>query len=430
MKGSPEPTDGATWYEATGHPAPRHPVLAGEHRADVAILGGGYTGLSAALELATRGYDVAVVEARTVGGGASGRNGGQLITGFNPPFTTLAARHGLDEARALFRLAEAGKALLRARVSAHAIACELTWGFVCAALKPRQLRALEAEAALLQRFGYDALAPWSAAELRAVVRSPRYIGGWFDAGSGHLHPLNYARGLARAAAAAGARLFEHSTVVRLERGARPGLTTDGGRLSADAVLLCGNAHLVRDQPGLAPTLTRRIMPVASAMMATAPLGARLREQLARDIAVADANHILDYFRGTPDGRLLFGGLARYDGRAPRAVAPALGRRLARVFPELAGVPVEHQWSGLVAITRDRLPYLGRLAPNILFALGYSGHGVILAGLAGVLLAEAVAGTLERFDRLARLRHRSFPGGPVKTPILRAAMLYYTLQDML
>ena len=424
------PTGGPTWYEATGHAAPHHPVLAGDQRADVAILGAGYTGLSAALALAQRGYRVALVEARTVGAGASGRNGGQLITGFNPPLTALAARHGSATARALFRLAEDGKALLRERIAQHAIACDLTWGFVAAALKPRQLRALEAEAALLQRFGYDALAPWSRDQLGAVVRSARYIGGWFDGGSGHLHPLNYARGLARAATAAGARLFEHSPVLRLEPGARPVLATAAGRLSAEAVLLCGNAHLVQDQPGLAPALTRRIMPVATAMMATAPLGGRLREHLTRDIAVADANHILDYFRGTPDGRLLFGGLARYDGRPPRAIAPALGRRLARVFPALAGVPVEHQWSGLVAITRDRLPYLGRLAPNILFALGYSGHGVILAGLAGVLLAEALAGTLERFDRLARLRHRRFPGGPFKTPILRAAMLYYTWQDML
>jgi gamma-glutamylputrescine oxidase len=197
------------------------------------------------------------------------------------------------------------------------------------------------------------------------------------------------------------------------------------------VLLCGNAYLIQDWPELAPRLTCRIMPVASAMVATAPLGrAGLAALLARDIAVADANHILDYFRGTPDGRLLFGGLARYSGQAPRDLAGALRPRLTRVFPALATVPIEHQWSGLVAITRDRLPYVGRLAPNILFALGYSGHGVILAGLAGALLAEAVSGTLERFDRLARLRHQRFPGGPLKTPILVAAMLYYRLRDML
>jgi gamma-glutamylputrescine oxidase len=172
------------------------------------------------------------------------------------------------------------------------------------------------------------------------------------------------------------------------------------------------------------------MPVASGMIATAPLGpAGLAAYLTRHVAVADANHILDYFRGTPDGRLLFGGLARYSGRAPRTVSPALQKRLARVFPGLASVPVAYQWSGLVAITRDRLPYIGRLAPNILFALGYSGHGVILAGLAGSLLAEAIAGTLERFDRLAGLPHLVFPGGCFKTPILAAAMLYYRLRDL-
>jgi len=431
MKRSSARSEGLSWYAASASPAPLHPPLAGDHDTDVAILGAGYTGLGAALELAGRGYRVALVEGARVGDGASGRNGGQLITGFNPPFTSLAARHGVAEARALFELAEAGKKLLRERIARHAIACDLTWGFACAALKPRQLRELADEAALLQRFGYDALAPWSEAELRAVVRSERYIGAWYDAGSGHLNPLSYVRGLARAATAAGARLFERSPVVRLEAGKRPALVTADGRLTADFVLLCGNAYLIEGWPDLAPHLTRRIMPVASAMVATAPLGpAGLAPYLARDIAVADANHILDYFRGTPDGRLLFGGLARYSGRAPRDVAGALRPRLARVFPALAAVPIEHQWSGLVAITRDRLPYIGRLAPNILFALGYSGHGIILAGLAGALLAEAVSGTLERFDRLARLRHAPFPGGPFKTPILVAAMLYYRLRDML
>jgi gamma-glutamylputrescine oxidase len=429
-RSSADPPGPASWYEATAHERPRHPVLEGAQRADVAILGAGYTGLSAALELAERGFRVALVERARLGWGASGRNGGQLITGFNPSFTTLVARHGRDATRALFELAESGKEWLRRRVARHAIACDLTWGFVAAALKPRQLRELAAEAELMRGFGYDALELWSGAELGEVVRSPRYIGGLYDRASGHLHPLNYALGLGRVAHAAGARIFEASPVVRLERGPPPVLHTPAGRLTAEFVLLCGNAYLLRTLPDAPPALTRRVMPVASAMVATEPLGrARLDRLLTRDIAVADANHILDYFRATPDRRLLFGGLAHYGGRAPRDVRPALRRRLARVFPELAEVALEHHWSGLAAITRDRLPYVGRLTPNILFALGYSGHGVIMAGLAGTLLAEAVAGTLERFDRLARLPHPAFPGGALKTPILAAAMLYYRLRDI-
>lgn len=417
----------ASWYEATAHPQPRRPRLEGDLAVDVAIVGAGYTGLSAALDLAERGYRVAVVEAERVGWGASGRNGGQVITGFNPSLGTLVARYGRAPAQALFALAEAGKAQLRQRITRYDIACDLRWGFLAAALKPRQLRELEAEAALLQDFGYRETELRSEQAVRDLVRSPRYIGGLYDRGSGHLHPLNYALGLARAAESAGAQLFEGSPVTGYEPGAAVVLRTPHGRLRASFVLLCGNAYQLTGFPPLA----RRVMPVASCLVSTERLTApALGDLLTQDIAVADCNHILDYFRGTPDGRLIFGGLARYSGHAPAAIGPVLQRRLRRVFPQLGDIRLEHAWSGLVAITRNRLPYLGRLTPNILFALGYSGHGVILAGLSGSLLAEAVAGSLERFDIVARLPHRPFPGGPLRTPALIAAMLYFRLRDLL
>ncbi|WP_029008419.1 NAD(P)/FAD-dependent oxidoreductase [Azospirillum halopraeferens] len=418
-----------SWYADTANPHPVHPVLEGERRCDVCVVGGGYTGLMAALELRERGYDVTLLEAERVGWGASGRNGGQIITGYNKPMADVERRVGRDDARALWDLNEEAKALLAERVERHAIRCDLTWGYVLAALKERHVAELAGmERELREGYGYDRCERLDRERMAAFVRSPGYIGGLYDAGSGHLHPLNYALGLADAAVAAGVHLFERSRAVALDTGPKPLVRTPGGTVRADHLVLAGNAYM----NGLVPALSGMIMPVATYMLTTEPLGAeRAASLLPADVAVSDMNFVLNYFRRTADHRLLFGGGVSYSGLDHPGLAQALRRKMVGVFPALKDVRTDQVWGGHVAITVNRLPHIGRLTPTTFFAHGYSGHGVALAGIAGRVIAEAVAGTAERLDVFARIPHMPFPGGPMlRTPALVLAMLWFRLRDLL
>jgi gamma-glutamylputrescine oxidase len=415
-----------TWYLRTANPIAEHPRLAGDHRVDVAVLGAGYTGLSAALHLAERGYKVAVVEARRVGWGASGRNGGQIVTGYNPSIATIGRWVGEGDARLLWQLAEEAKRLLTDRVVRYGIACSLTSGYLFAALKPRQMAALDAMAAEWRGFGYEGLVPLDRAAMQARIGSPLYIGGLYDPQGGHLHALNYALGLAEACRAVGVEIYENSPVTTVDAGARPSLGTREGRLSADYLILAGNALL----GGLVPELKRMIAPVATYIAATERLGrGRIRQILRDDVAVADMNFVLNYYRRTPDDRLLFGAGISYSGLEPPNLRGQMQRALLRVFPQLADVRLEQIWGGLIDITVNRTPQLGRVGPTSYFAQGFSGHGVTLTGIAGQVMAEAVAGQAERFDLFARIPHRAFPGGPLRIPALMLAMLWYRLRDL-
>jgi len=419
----------SSWYAATANPHPPHPPLEGTVRCDVCVVGGGYTGLTAALELAERGMDVVLLEAERVGWGASGRNGGQIITGYNKPMATIERWMGRDDARLLWQLAEEATAQLFERVEKHGIRCDLTRGFVLAALKERHMAELdEVMREMRDAYGYPHLRRLDHDGVAAMVDSPRYIGGLYDEGSGHLHPLNYALGLADAGLAAGVRIFEGSRALSLETGLLPAVVTARGRVQARFLVLAGNAYL----GGLVPQMTGMIMPVATQIIVTEPLGAeRARALLPNNAAVSDMNFVLDYYRRTSDHRLLFGGGANYSGRDTPGGKELLRLKMQRVFPQLRDVAVDYSWSGKVAITMNRMPQVGRLTPNVLFAHGYSGHGVALAGLAGRLMAEAVAGIDGRFDLFARIPHTPFPGGQrLRTPALVLAMLWFRLRDLL
>ena len=408
---------------------PPHPQLVGEQRADVAVLGGGISGCSAALHLAKRGYKVALLEARCVGYGASGRSGGQTIFGLATTQKALTAAVGEDDARRLFEMSLDALGLVQSLIREYAIDCDYRPNHVHVAVKPRHLEELEAWCRELhEAYGYRSVRLLNRDELRSHVGSDLYLGGLIDPRSGHLNPLKYTHGLARAAAAAGVSIYEDSRVLNYQDGAAITLHTAQGTLRCAHLVLCGNAYLGAVAPGLA----RRILPVGTYIIATEPLPEeRARSLLPSNAAIADINWILDYFRRSADHRILFGGRVSYSAVQPPRLAESMRKRLLRVFPALADVKVAYAWGGYLDITRSRAPDFGRLAPNVYYLQGFSGHGMALAGLAGKLAADAIAGTAERFDVFARIPHRDFPGGGLlRRPSLVLAMLYYRLRDLL
>ncbi|HVK53077.1 MAG TPA: FAD-binding oxidoreductase [Pseudoxanthomonas sp.] len=417
-----------SWYAASASTLPEQAPAQGTIRADVAVLGAGYTGLSAALELAQAGYRVVLLEAERIGWGASGRNGGQAIVGYGCEVDTLEQLVGRADARRLFDWSRDGMQLLRDRIQQHEIECDWRDGHASVPIKPRQERQLRQwQAHMQQHYDYP-MEWWDREQLRAQLASDRYLGAVFDPQSGHLHPLDYALGLARAALAAGVIIHERSPVLRLQRGMHPVLHTPQAQVHADFVVLAGNAWL----HGIAPELESRIMPVGTYIGATTSLGEqRARDLIRNDMAVADVNWALDYFRLSRDHRLLFGGRASYSTLPPPNLRGTMSRRMRRVFPQLADVAIEYVWGGYVDISLNRAPHWGRLESNVYFAQGFSGHGVASTGLAGQVIAQAIRGQSERLDAFARIQHRPFPGGRwLRTPMLVAAMAWYKLRDAL
>ncbi len=418
-----------SWYAASAEPLPPQPALQGEIDADICILGAGYVGLSAALALAEAGYRVVVLESKRIGWGASGRNGGQVIFGFGCGEAKLASLLGKEDACRLFDWSVEGVRLIHERRARYGIDCDWRDGHMHVAIKPRHIHELRTWQAELERDYAYPLPWWDRETLAAQLDSPRYLGGLYDAASGHLHPLKYVLGLGRAALAAGVQICEDSPVLEIAHGAKPVLRTANGQVRCDFAVLAGNA-LVK---GVAPELDRRIMPVGTYIAATRPLGeARARALIRNDMAVADINWALDYFRLSADHRLLFGGRASYSNFQPPNLAWVMARRLHKVFPQLAGEPFEHVWGGTIDISLNRAPHWGRIGHgNVYFAQGFSGHGVAASGLAGRVIAEAIRGQNERLDVFARIPHHDFPGGRTfRTPLLVAAMAWYKLRDAL
>jgi gamma-glutamylputrescine oxidase len=408
---------------------PPRPPLDGDCHVDVAVVGAGVAGCSAALHFARQGYDVAVLEAHRVGFGASGRSGGQLIFGLAVGQKSLIAQVGRENARRLFAMSVEALDLTQSLIRDHGIECDYRPNHVHVATKPRHLEELrDWEQELHDEYEYRSARLLDRAELAEHVRSERYLGGLIDSRSGHLHPLKYTQGLARAAEAAGARIFEQTTALSFAEGAEVTVHTERGVVRCRHLVLCANAYIGM----LSPRLARRILGVGTYIIATRPMAeARARALLPSDAAIADLNWILDYFRLSADRRLLFGGRVSYSALQPPRLAESMHRRLARIFPQAADLEVEYAWGGYLDITMSRAPDFGRLAPNIFYLQGFSGHGMSLTALAGKLVAEAVSGTAERFDVFARLPHRDFPGGALlRRPSLVLAMLYYRVKDLL
>lgn len=417
-----------SWYAATADIPAERPHLLGDVKADVAVVGAGFTGLVAALTLAEKGFDVVVLEAHRAGWGASGRNGGQVGSGFNQCQRWLEEKVGKGPARALWDMTEESKTLLRDLSARHAPEALYRPGVALGACSATEARELRDDAEWLRRnYGYTLIEDMTRDAFQEVVRSPLYQGGVIDMGAGHIHPLRYALGLAAAAERAGVRLFERTEVTAIDHGDPAVLHTPSGRVQASHVILAGNGYL----PGLDRKVSARTMPLNSFIAATEPLGDRAHEVLSRDIACADDKFVVNYFRLSEDKRLLFGGRENYTIAFPRNIEPELRRRMEKMFPQLKGVGIDYVWGGTLGITMSRLPLVTRVAPNVLSAGGFSGHGVAQTGIAGRVMAEAVAGQAERFDIWAGLPVRPFPGGAaLRAPLLVLAMTWYSLRDRL
>ncbi|PVA11410.1 FAD-dependent oxidoreductase [Pelagivirga sediminicola] len=418
----------ASWYAATADALPEFAPLTGTARADVVVVGAGYTGLSAALHLAEAGMDVALMEAQRVGFGASGRNGGQLGSGQRMEQTGLERLVGDADAAKLWELAEDAKDLVKSLIAKHDIDCYLAPGVAHACFTASEMQHEHAYADhLAARYGYRQITKLDRDAMQALCPSPAYHGGILDMGAAHLHPLRYALGLARAAKAAGVRIHERSEVTAIDEGARATVHTKEGKISADHVILACNGYL----GALNRKVASRVMPINNFIAATKPLGADAARVLTQDVAVADTKFVVNYFRLSHDKRLLFGGGESYGYRFPADIDALVRKPMAEIFPHLADVQIDYAWGGTLAITIKRMPYLARLAPNILSASGYSGHGVGSATHAGQLMAMAVRGQADGFDTMARVPVTPFPGGPaLRTPLLALAMTWYSLRDRL
>ncbi|ABF52836.1 NAD(P)/FAD-dependent oxidoreductase [Sphingopyxis alaskensis] len=413
-----------SYYAATAHEWRPRDHIEDDFSCDVAVIGGGFTGLSAALACAERGFSVILVEAEHVGFGASGRNGGQLIPGLRWTASELDTEFGHERADALFDLCWRDNRV-KARIAKHGIDCDLKSGHLEAAWTPGDFDAMRREADYLAtRFGYETEVVEKAG-MDAHVASPRYHGGVYDARAGHFHPLNYAVGLAKAAEAAGVRIFEGRRATSIRAG-DPGQLLLGKVAVEARYFIDATDSWIGD---LEPDLGRYTVPIMNYNIATAPL-ANADELLPSDAAVADSRFVLNYFRLSADKRLIFGGGERYSQTPPRDIAAFVRPFMTGVFPQIADAKIDYGWGGAVGVTMNRLPHIGRRG-NMFFAHGFSGHGALVTTLAGELIAEAMAGTAERFDLLANLPSRPFPGGNwLQRPLATLGLLFYALKDRL
>lgn len=420
-------THTGSYYAATVNEITDFAPLQGAQTADVCVIGAGFTGISTALHLAERGYNVHVVEANKVGWGASGRNGGQLIGGIAGE-EHIANQLGKDVEDIFGELRWAGHEIIRERVKTYGIQCDLKFGYLDVAIKQRHIRDIEADYERLERaeFPHD-FRILSKDETREAIGTDVYIGALLNMGNGHLHPLNLCIGEARAAQSLGATIYEQSPVLNIEKHGRPKVVTEHGSVTAAAVVIAGNAYHVLEKK-----LRGIMFPVNSYIAATEPLSAEMVNSInPMDLAVCDPNFVLEYFRLSADKRLLFGARLNYFGDDPAMIRKKHRAKLARIYPQLSNIGIDYAWGGTIGVPINRVPQLGRISPDIFYCQGYSGHGVNVTHLAGRIMADAVAGTVEQFDMFANVKPIVIPGAHLfNKPMVTLGMMYYQIKDRL
>lgn len=421
-----------SYYAASANEQPHYPILEGDIEVDVCVVGGGFAGLSAAIELTDRGYKVAVLEANHIGFGASGRNGGQIIAGLACEQDVIEKALGFDAAKQVWGMSLEALDLVRERVKRFDINCDLQDGFLGVSVNEKKGKSLRVWFDDMQK-RYNYAAEWiEPAYIKKWINSPRYFNGYYDKQSGHLHPLNYCLGLAKGAANLGVQIYQHSAVTKMQQGETVVLHTESGTVKAKYVVLAGNMYLPEIAPNVAPKIAKRIMPVGTYIIATEPIEPNLAASLIpNNAAVCDTNFILDYFRFSKDKRMIYGGRVSYSAITPPNLTQSMKARMVETFPQLKATKVEYTWGGFVDISMNRAPDFGRVADNIYYLQGFSGHGVALTGMAGKLVAEAISGQAARFDVFAKIKHHDFFGGKLlRTPALVLGMAWYQLREKL
>ena len=400
--------------------------LKGEVNCDICVVGAGFTGVSAALELAAKGFSVILLESRSIAFGASGRNGGQLSRGFAKGVDWMVSKFGQADASFMCKVTMEGLGIMLNRITTHQIKCDLKFGHLTAALKPKHMGELKEEAAAWKKLGYGDLELLDARGVQDIVKAKPYIGGMLDPKAAHFHPINYALGVATAAQKAGCRIYDETPVVEVISGEKPKVITARGSVNCKFVILAG----VTNVKG-AEKLVKKSITATAHMIATEPLGVRrARNLMNRDVAVSDCRFIMDYYRFSSDYRLLFGGNCNYSDMSIPGEDERLRQRMINIFPALRMVRMDNCWRGPLEFTINRMPDIGRLSPQVYYAHGFGGQGVVATNIAGKILAEAVSGQAERFDVFAKVKHANFPGGDIlKRPLFVLGMTWFKLRDL-
>lgn len=418
----------ASYYAATANRRIETGMLEGEHSCDVCIVGGGFTGISSAVELSEKGYRVIVIEANRVAWGASGRNGGQLIGGISGQ-SRLNTFQPTDMSEFIWQMSWAGNEIVKQRVEKYRIQCDLKSGYIDVATRPRHMKELEEDYEDLQRrrFPFETRMV-SRDDIGAELGTDEYLGGLVNMANGHLHPLNLCLGEAAAAQSLGTQIFERSPVTEIKHGKRARVLTARGSVESDFVIVAGNAYHMLEHRHLGGV----VFPAGSYIIATEPLPEALRKEIVPgDLAVCEMNHVLNYYRLSADKRMLFGGRCNYSGRDPVSIEASMLPRMLDIYPQLRGLKIDYEWGGKIGIVINRIPHLGRIGENVYFAQGYSGHGVNVTHLVGQILADVISGTSERFDVFAKVKHHRIPGHRlIGNNLVALGMMYFRLLDIL
>ncbi|QUX92890.1 gamma-glutamylputrescine oxidoreductase [Marinomonas sp. A3A] len=424
----PSPSHVNSYYADSANDKVLRPQLAGEQRFDVCVIGAGFTGISTALSLAERGHKVVVLEGSRIGFGASGRNGGQIVNSFNRDIDYITAQYGEVIGEKMAAMAFSGQALIRQRVAKYNIDCDLKTGNIFAACNSKQFESLKAKKALWEAHGHEGLTLLSASSIQDHIGSERYAGGLLDIHGGHIQPLNLVLGQARAFESLGGVIYEDSKVIRIEQGKPAKIITENGSIVADTVVVAGNAYVF----GLIPEVEKKAMPCGTQVIATEPLSKDLQKQLLpTDHCVEDGNYLLDYYRLSGDGRLIYGGGTTYGAREPDKIEAIIGRKMLKTYPMLKDVKIDFAWTGNFLLTMMRMPQVGKIGDNLYYAQGYSGHGVTNSHLMGEILADAIEGDITRYEVFASMPQYPFPGGRLlRVPYTAMGAMYYSLRDKL